>query len=508
MHFTSYEFIGFLLVLTIFYYTIFKKLQWPLLLVANVFFYVWAGYQTSIFIFITAITVFFAAKALENSNLAQKQYLKEHKEELDKEAKTAYKASCQRKRNLILTVTVAFNLCILIVLKYVGFFLQPLGISFYTLMAIGYLIDINRASYEAEKNVLRFITFTTFFPVVIQGPISKYNEVAPSMFKEHTFDTNQFMSGMLRIMWGFFKKLIVADRIGIAVSLITGDSCTYAGGYVLVGMLFYTCQLYADFTGGIDVTIGVAKILGINLSENFLRPYFSVSLKEYWRRWHITMCQWFRTYVFYPVSTSKTIQNISKALRSKGHTTLGKKLPVHLSSLIVWTLTGVWHGANFNFLVWGLLNFFILMISEELDPLYTRFHGRFGFSNTKGYKIFAMLRTFLLICVLNLFDCYKTVGETLGAIASVFTSKGYSAISSGALMELGLSGIDYIIIAIGVAVMFVVSLIQEHYATSDKELTVSSYVKLVLTLVLFICVIMFGAYSIGYDSSQFIYNQF
>ena len=260
--------------------------------------------------------------------------------------------------------------------------LLPMGISFYTFQTMGYIIDVYRGKYGAEKNIGKLALFVSFFPQLIQGPISRFDDLSLSLYKEHNFDAKGFSFGFQRVLWGYFKKLVIADRIVIAVLEITKNPETYDGIFVLVGMVFYAIQLYADFTGGIDITIGIAQMLGIKVKENFNRPYFSKSIVEYWRRWHITMGTWFKDYIFYPLSVCKPMLNISKSSRKRFGEQIGKRVPVYLSTMTVWFTTGLWHGASWNFVVWGLLKRICDFSFQEFEPLYAKFHQKFNVRNT------------------------------------------------------------------------------------------------------------------------------
>ena len=212
--------------------------------------------------------------------------------------------------------------------------------------------------------------------------------MAETLYQEHSFDAKNVCYGLQRILWGFFKKLVIADRILTAVNEIIRNPDEYAGAYVFVGMMFYALELYADFTGGIDVTIGVAEVLGIRLTENFNRPFFSKSIKEYWNRWHITMGTWFTDYIFYPISVCGPMLKLSKFSRKKLGENLGKRVPIYLSSFVVWFATGIWHGASWNFIVWGLGNWVVIMISQELEPLYAKFHAKFHLQSNRWFPAF------------------------------------------------------------------------------------------------------------------------
>ena len=529
MLFTSYEFLGFLAVLFLLYYVLPKRAQQPLLLAASYLFYFIAGPSFLLYILTTTVTTYFAARRIGENLTRQSAYLREHKAELDREAKKAYKEGQKRLRRRWVIACLLVNLGILAVVKYTNFLISningvisafggeglsylklalPLGISFYTFQAIGYLIDVYRGTVPAERSLPRFALFISFFPQLIQGPISRYGDLSATLYQEHDFDKKQVSFGLQRMLWGYFKKMVVADRVLAAVMTIVGGPEEYRGAYILVGMLFYTMQLYADFTGGIDITIGIAQVLGVTVQENFIRPYFSKSRQEYWRRWHVSMCNWFRDYLFYPVSTSKAMQKFTRFAKARLGGRVGKRLPVYLSTFVVWFATGIWHGASWNFIVWGLANWVVLMASEELEPLYARFHQKFPVDGKLWYKLFQVGRTFLLVCVLNLFDCYPSLSLTFGAFASLFTAGNWSVLWDGSLMNLGLSGLDYGILAAGTMLMLAVSLIQRGGPVREKIAKKPYPVRFILWYGLFLIVLLMGAYGVGYDASQFIYNQF
>ena len=531
MLFTSYEFIGFVALLLVLYYLIPKRFQWMLLLVASYVFYILADPMYLPYILVTTFTTYAAALIMQKDADKTSDYLKLHKEDMEKDARKAYKAARKKVRARIMTLCILINVGILMFVKYVNFIIGnvnsvlqvgdpagqfalldvivPMGISFYTFMALSYIIDVYRGTVRAESNPGKLALFITFFPHIVQGPISRYGDLSVTLFEEHAFDKTKVSFGLQRIMWGFFKKLVVADRIMPAVTTVIGDTeGGHRGMYALVCVIFYTIELYADFTGGIDITIGIAEALGITVKENFERPYFSMSLKEYWRRWHITMCSWFRDYIFYPVSGSKWLQKFTKFSRKTFGEKVGRRLPVYISSFIVWFTTGLWHGASWNFIVWGLLNYLVLMISEEFEPLYDRFHNRFKWSNTRAYDLFRILRTFLLICVLNLFDCFEHVGDTFKMLASIFTVHNWNELAEGGLLNIGMSGLDYLIILLAVIVMITVSLIQRKESVRVQIAALKYPVRVLIWFGLFLCILLVGAYGIGYDSSQFIYNRF
>ncbi len=519
MLFTSYEFIAFVAVFFLLYYIVPKKCQYLLVLLFSYLFYYIANPVFLIYILITTVTVYLIALILQKNFDEQELYLKEKKEELTREEKKKYKSIQKSKRALWVDLVLVINVGILALVKYSGFLFKginlsfmglviPMGISYYTIQAIGYVLDVKRGMVKAEKNFFKVALFVSFFPQLVQGPISRYADLTETLYGEHKFDYKQFTFGLQRILWGFFKKLVIADRLLPTIITITGDIDKYNGAYALLAMFLYTADLYADFTGGIDITIGIAQSIGVTVKENFIRPYFSKSLKEYWRRWHITMGTWFRDYIFYPVSMSKPLLKLSKFLKKNVGERIGKRAPVYISSFAVWFVTGIWHGANWTFIVWGLLNWFILMVSEEFEPLYEKFQNKTHLDRKTWYRGFQALRTFFLVTCLKLFDCYSSVGDTFRAFASMVTVKNYNIFFDGTVLTLGLSAKDFIVVALAILVVFTVSLIQRSGSVREKIAKKPFAFRATVWGALIVVTLVFGAYGIGYDSSQFIYNRF
>lgn len=530
MLFTSYEFLGFLAAVFLLYYLIPKRFQWGLLLVSSYLFYFFAGPKYLLYIMATTVTTYFAACRIGKIGEVQKAYIKSAKETLSKEERKAYKEKMKSRQWKWLLACLFINLGILAVLKYTNFaiynvngllrlagsakqfgFLDialPMGISFYTFQALGYLIDVYRGTVPAEKNPFKLALFVSFFPQLVQGPISRFGDLAKSLLAQHAFCGKTVSYGLQRILWGYFKKLVIADRILAGVNTLIRDTDAYRGAYVFVGMLFYALELYADFTGGIDITIGIAETLGITVKENFNRPYFSKSIKEYWRRWHITMGTWFTDYIFYPISVCKPMLRFSKFARAHFGEAVGKRMPVYLSSFAVWLATGIWHGASWNFIVWGLGNWVVIMISQELEPLYARFHNRFSVQGKFGFKLFQVVRTVLLMSSLRTFDCYRNVPLTFRMFGTMFTEWNWQILWDGSLLRIGLGGLDYILLALGVFLLIAVSLLQRNGSVRDKIAAKPYPVRFLVWYGLFLAVLLAGAYGAGYDASQFIYNQF
>ena len=300
MSITSLSFVIFFGIVLIVYYLIPRKLQWVLLLISSVFFYCYSGWQYFIYVLITASTVFFASKAITDINIRQKAFLKENKGILSKEEKSKYKVRNKRKRKAVFLTALLVNLGILCYFKYNHFFLEqingvlswyriepikdtfsiilPLGISFYTFQAIGYLLDIYWDTFEPETNFLKFLLFISFFPQMTQGPISEFSQLSKELFKPHAFVYKNFSWGFQRMIWGFFKKMIIADTLSPWVNTLFQNYNSYSGVSLFFGTVVYGIQLYADFSGYMDIMCGLCEIMGIRLAENFDRPYFSRSI--------------------------------------------------------------------------------------------------------------------------------------------------------------------------------------------------------------------------------------
>ena len=369
-------------------------------------------------------------------------------------------------------------------------------------------MDVYRKAIPAQQNLFRFILFISFFPLLVQGPICRYGDLSKTLYGKHSYSQKSVSYGVQRILWGYFKKLVIADRVGIAVSILLDKYHALDGAYVLITMLLYTLELYADFSGGIDITIGIAETLGITVRENFMRPFFAGSLKERWRRWHISMSTWFRDYFFYPLSASLPLVKLVTLTKKHFGRRAGQRISVYVSTFFVWLATGLWHGAGWNYIVWGLINWGILMISEELKPLYDRFHRKCAFSNSVAYRIFMALRTSFLVCTLNLFECSSSLTDALQRFASLVTARNWFILWDGSLMNLGLTYMDFIIIATGVFVMLCVSLLQRNGSVRVQISQRPYIIRYLIWFGLFLIILLMGNYGVGYNESQFIYNRF
>lgn len=520
MSFTSLRFAAFVALTAVVYFALPRRKRWTALLGASLVFYACAGARYLIFLLSTTATTYLTAIA--TAHMREKQDLFLAVNRLEGNEKKRYRAKEKRRRYCLLSACLLINFGALFVLKYLnaavglfypsfeGFgFILPLGISFYTFQSAEYVIDVYLGKYPPERSFPKYALFIAFFPQLVQGPIGRFNITAPSLFNGCDWDPKRARFALERILWGCFKKLVVADRIAAAVNALTGTAVEYRGAMVVAGMLFYAARLYCDFSGGIDIAIGVGQLFGTVMSENFERPFFSKSIAEYWRRWHITLGTWFKDYTFYPLSTCKPMMRITKLCGKAFGEKAARRFSVYASTVILWMATGIWHGAGWNFIVWGLCNCFFILLSQELTPFYTRFQRKFSvLCSSWIWKCFRVIRTFSLMCFLRSFDCYISVPETFRAWASIITDFSAYRLFDGTLGRLGLDVADYTLLLLSVALIFIVSMLQR--GGSVRELiesrgTAFSYAVIILLVVV---TVIFGAYGTGYDSNQFIYSRF
>lgn len=421
MVFTSLRFIVFMAVVFTAYYTIPPKRQWQLLLLASYVFYACASPVYLIFLVFTTAVTYAGGVAMDRNLTKLADDLKAGGEALSRQEKKARRAAVQRRQKGILAAVITVLLLMLAVFKYAAFiwqniswllgvfgvnvgsvtlqFILPLGLSFYMFQSMGYCIDVYRETVPAEHDFFRHALYVSFFPQLLQGPIGDHSRLAPQLFKEHAFNYTQAKFGLQRVAWGFFKKLVVANEISLGIDGVWTAYSDYPSflfwAFVLV---LYAFQLYADFSGYMDIALGCAQMLGITLDENFQTPFLSKSIAEYWRRWHITLGAWFRTYVFYPILRSKFCNGIRKRYRGT-YPVLSTVLPDAIALLIVWTLIGLWHGADWSYVAYSLYHASFIILSTILAPVYARLNKQFPRkASSKLYALFQIARTFVIVC--------------------------------------------------------------------------------------------------------------
>ncbi len=538
MTYTSFMFAVFALLTILVYYLMpSKKYQWVVLLIASFIFYMYNSYRFAFYIVCTTASIYFAAKYIEDYARSTKDLAKKKKTELSRSEIKAFKKERKKREQLILAIALILNFGILFILKYYNFMVGglfellgfskgetpfiklflPLGISFYTFQATGYLIDVYRGLVDAERNFFKFTLFVSFFPQTIQGPISEFEQLGNQLTQEHKPEWIRFKLGCQLILWGLFKKLVIADRAIYFIQKCTNHYTQYNGLVIFLVGLTYALQLYTDFSGGIDISRGIAKILGIDMIDNFKRPYFSQSLGEYWRRWHISLGAWMKKYVFYSLAMSNTFMKLSNRIKkgekkpSAVRMHLAKTLPSALAIFVVFMFVGLWHGANSKYVAFGVWNGAILMLSMLFKPVFLRMNEIFHVKDTSFFwKLFRIIRTFILVLVGYYFDIAKDFKSAMDMMSrSVFDWNISLAVQQLPKMLPQIQ--DHIILFVASIILFVCSILQERKdAESPGELT-HSHSAVLQWIVIFIEILLvaiFGVYGTGADPADFVYMQF
>ena len=383
----------------------------------------------------------------------------------------------------------------------------PLGISFYTFQSVSYVVDVYRGKHEPQKNFFKYALFVSFFPQLLQGPIGRYERLGEQLYEGHAYDLKNIQFGLQRILWGMLKKMVLADRVNAAVTLIFNNYWNYGGWINVFGVILYSIQLYADFSGGIDITIGIAQMFGITMDENFRQPYFSRSISEFWRRWHITLGTWMKDYIFYPFSLSRCMNKFGKWCKKTFGNNVGKLLPVSLANLLVFFIVGIWHGAAWKYIMYGMYNGVIIAASGMLAPVYARIHESLHI-NPKSwwYQVFCIIRTFILVNIGFYFDMAPDLHAANVMLLDTVTKAHLSQISMATVKAVGLTAQDLIIVAAGCIIIFVVSVLKEK-GIKIREAVASR--NIVLRWFIYIVFIMFILiYGSTSTTSDFIYANF
>ncbi|GFI28804.1 peptidoglycan O-acetyltransferase [Lachnospiraceae bacterium] len=512
MSLISMEFLLFVIAAVTGYYLIPRRFQWVWLLAFSYIYYVSGGIRVTCFLLFTTVTTYFAGRWMEQTA----QSMQDKKEE-------------KKRKKQILAGTLILNFGVLGVLKYTNFMLDtissitggefepltlllPLGISFYTFQSMGYLLDVYWGRSQAEHNLFRFALFVSFFPQILQGPIGRFGSLGRQLYASHSLDRKNIEGGFLRILWGYFKKMVIADNAVIFVNAIFDHPDLY-DGLGIVGVLAYSIQLYCDFSGGMDVVLGIAKLFGIQLDENFKRPYFAVSITDFWHRWHITLGTWMKDYVFYPASLSGWMKSFSKFAKKTFGKQTGRTLPICLANLIVFLVVGVWHGAAWKFIIYGLYNGLIIAFSGLMAPSYRKWKKALHISDdSRAFHLFQIFRTFVLVNISWYFDRAGDVKTALLMMKHTLTKFDLRQILEPGIDVGEASGTAYTMIALGVILggcllLFLVSVLQER----GKDLTElfirqNWMVKAFVYLCLILALPVFGQPS-G-EAGGFIYAQF
>ena len=381
-------------------------MQWLVLLMVSIVFFWFVGTPWTILYLFTSIVVTWLSsnkiRALQNSITEENE------------------TSMKKKMKFWLIFALIINIGLLALLKYLNFVLSnvsfvynifasnnislsvnwpaALGISFYTLQIIGYLLDSYWGISAPQKNICKFALFTCFFPQMVSGPISRYNQLSEQLYSEHKFKFENLMQGTTRIAVGLFKKVVLAEGSALLTSWFLGPNAQFSGVFALIGVLTYVLQIYADFSGCMDIVIGSAKLFDIEMVENFKNPFTSRSIQEFWQKWHITLGAWLKDYIMYPILRMKTWNKMSKSIKVKWGKKAAKLIPTHLAMLILWFFMGLWHGGGWNFILEGIWFWFVIVIGEWCSPITKKLTSKIDQENY-FWILFQRVRTLMIYAI-------------------------------------------------------------------------------------------------------------
>lgn len=498
MLFNSTEFLIFFPIVVLIFFILPQKLRKYQLLIASYYFYMcWNARYALLLLFSTLVTYLSGLFIERIKNAA-----------LSEEEKTL-------KKKLVVAASFILNLGVLFYFKYTNFALSllsglaarvhiqlnvpqfdiilPVGISFFTFQALSYTMDVYRDEIYAEKNFFRYALFVSFFPQLVAGPIERSKNLLKQLSEFKSFDFGRARDGFLLMLWGYFLKLVMADRIAVFVNTVYGDIESYGGFYLVIASMLFAVQIYCDFSGYSIIAKGAAQILGIELMENFDAPYLATSVADFWRRWHISLTSWFKDYLYIPLGGSR-----------KG------KLRKYLNKLIVFLVSGLWHGASISFVVWGGLNGIFQIVGEILMPVRNRMVEILHLNRESlGHKIINIIGTFVLVDFAWIFFRADSFGQAIAVIKSIFTVHNPWILFNNALFECGLDEKNFYLMLIGIGIMiFADACKTKGIIVRQVILQQDAWFRWIAVAVIITAILTFGVWGPAYNEAEFIYFQF
>lgn len=500
MLFNSAQFLLFFPLVVLVYFVLPKKIRLYWLLIASYYFYM-CWNPLYILLILTSTVLTYASGMLIDRARA-----------LQDEAKRVF------RMKLWVALCFAANLSILFFFKYFNFaadslvrlagtagivlnkpkldVLLPVGISFYTFQALSYTMDVYRQDTPVEKNIFRYALFISFFPQLVAGPIERSKNLLVQLEKPASFNFERMRSGLLMMLWGFFQKLVIADRAAILVNEVYGNYQGYAGYSIALATIFFAIQIYCDFGGYSCIAIGASEILGVKLMQNFRQPYFATSIGDFWRRWHISLSTWFRDYLYIPMGGSRC-----------------GWLRRNLNLMVTFLTSGLWHGASWSFVVWGGLNGFFQVCgrtwSTWWQSIKARLHIRDAKADSFSRKALKILVTFVLINLTWVFFRADSARQALDIFRQMFSCNNPWIFFDGSLYKMGLIQSEFWTLMTGIGVLLFVDLAHERgISLREKLYPQELWFRWVIYLLAIFSIVIFGVYGTKYDASAFIYFQF
>lgn len=528
MTFVELNFLVFIAITVIVFYICPVKFRWLVLLASSIVFYGIAGVKYFPFIFVTSFSVYLAGLGMGKIYADMDKTIAEGT--FDRKEKKALKDKAKKKCKKILVLLLILNVGILAVIKFTKFavgplnslfghfgidthfnaawIIVPLGISYYTFSSLSYLLDVYWKRVDYEKNYARFLLYAIYFPHILQGPIERYGRLGQRLKQELRFDYDRFCKGMQLIVWGFFKKLVIADRIDTFISGVYGDFKNASGAMFLVAMFLDVVYIYADFSGCMDIARGVSQMFGVELDLNFDHPFSAKSVTEFWRKWHMSLGSWFKDYVYYPISTSDLVKNIGKACKRKELPDwLARSFVTVIPVSVTWVLTGLWHGTGYTYLAWGIYYAFMIFMSVTFSDSFKALGAKLKINTeTWTFGVFQMIRTTCIFAGGRLLTRPGKLWISRDILKGVFKDFRPWTLLDGTLYNYGLDALNFRVALISILLFGVISIIQmKGESVRDKIGRQNIVFRWAFYIMAVVAVVIFGIYGPGYDAASFVY---
>lgn len=493
-HLLSYI-ILFLPLVAIIYHYVPEKFRWMVLLTADYLFFCMISQTLLIYLLLATMVTYFTGRWIGIIS--------------DNQVHSAKEQTKIKRR--ILALGIGINASVLVAFKYLGIFgihpVAPIGISYYTLQTISYMTDVYRGITKPEKNFAKIALYLSFFPQIMEGPISRFKETAESLYAGEDIKYDNLIMGYQRILWGLFKKMIIADRLASVVSKVFNGYEKFGGAAIMIGVICFTFQLYTEFSGCMDIVLGSGRIFGIKLPENFRQPFFADSASDFWHRWHITLGTWFKDYIFYPVSLSKPVKRIGKKFKNLFGRQAGKFVAPSIALFCVWTLNGLWHGAKTTYLFYGLYYFTLIFIEniteEPIKKLMEKLHID---RKNRWYRGFKIIKLFIIV---NIGEMFFRAGSIQAGFTMLRKMVFHFHSSIYLLSDLGIHIDDFCIAVLGILLVLTVDILHEKNISVQKWInTLRLPLRWGIWYAAILLVIIFGAYGAGYTVTDMIYASY
>ena len=508
-----------------------KRFRWVALLLVSMGFYFSFSAMFFAYILLATGIIYVTGLILDKLSSNRQKLIKGLKKE-DKEEKAKVRKKYQSYTKCILTIGILGILASLLYLKYYNFFadninalfsmggtkellpnkslILPLGISFYSMQAISYMADVYWNKFPAERNPLKLLLYLCFFPTIIEGPMALYRDMKDRMFVGESIDPDNVIKGYVRLLWGIMKKLVIADRLNPAVQyLFNIDNSTKGAGVVAAAVLF-TVMEYLDFSGCMDMVIGSSQIFGIELPENFRQPFLARNASEFWRRWHISLGVWFKTYIFYPVSMSKLAKNWGKFAKGRVNKHLTRVIASAIALLPVWLCNGLWHGPKWTYIFYGVFYFVVIVLELLFEPVGDKIlelcHTN---KENKVVDVIRILKTWIIIFAGELFFRADSLREGFRMMKDITKGHGISILWDGTALSWGLDAADWVVAGAFIIIVIIVNMIREKGVDiTGAILRKPLVIRWALVLALIVGIMIFGQYGPGFEEVDLIYAGF